>query len=364
MPDRQTERRLLPLFMRQIMPQRMQKTKLTLTGWMLIIVALGIGSAAYNTASNILFMTLSLLLSSLILSGFLSLINFKKLYWSLKVPEHLQVGEVGMAEVDLENQKRVFPSMSIGFVVGSSDDGSDTRIHLKHAVRAQESAALEWTFVPHKRGRHQVYLHGVESKFPFGFLLKSIGQTIEESVLVWPERADYDFSPATEGRRFLSGASVRNAGVGSDLLNLRHYVRGDAPRLIHWKATARLNKLVVRQLAQEGESGFHIWLDPTGAEWSELQFEQLCSTVCALAEDLFHMGRLETICIGEEAPIAVRGLRELHDAFDLLALLPRPDYQLPQKTISKIERRDLITFKPLGEGGVSIHVNGAQAGQA
>jgi hypothetical protein len=79
MEGRQRERRLVPLFLRQVLPKQHQRTKLTLTGWMLIIVSMGIGSAAYNTASNILFMTLSLLLSSLILSGILSLINFKKL---------------------------------------------------------------------------------------------------------------------------------------------------------------------------------------------------------------------------------------------------------------------------------------------
>ena len=94
---RQSERRFLPLFVRQLLPARIQKTKLTMTGWMLIIVAMGIGTAAYNTASNILFMTLSLMLSSLVLSGILSLINFKKLRWTLKAPKHLQVGEVGVA---------------------------------------------------------------------------------------------------------------------------------------------------------------------------------------------------------------------------------------------------------------------------
>ena len=64
------------------------RIKMTLTGWCLIVVSLGLGVAAYNTASNILFLTLSLLLSSLILSGVLSLINFKKLRWELRVPSH------------------------------------------------------------------------------------------------------------------------------------------------------------------------------------------------------------------------------------------------------------------------------------
>jgi uncharacterized protein (DUF58 family) len=371
MEGRQRERRLIPLFLRQLLPRQLQKTRLTMTGWMLIIVAMGIGSAAYNTASNILFMTLSLLLSSLILSGILSLINFRKLHWSLRGPEHLQVGEVGMAEVALENQKRIFPSMGVVFQVGTSAQPNPVRLYLKHALPAGQGSSLEWTFVPARRGSFQVHLHGVESKFPFGFLLKGIGETVEETVLVWPARGEYSFQPLVDGRRFQSGVSKSQAGSGSDLLNLRVYERGDPPRLIHWKATARMNKLMIRQLAQEGESGFHLRLDPVAAEWSVAQFEALCSTACALAEDLFHAGRLETAGVGRGEATVVRGLRELHDFFDQLALLERPRSgtrksaaAAPPTQTGSVERRNTITFRPQGEGGVSIHVNGTQAGQA
>jgi uncharacterized protein (DUF58 family) len=364
MVGRQRERRLVPLFLRQILPRQFQRTRLTLTGWMLIIVALGIGSAAYNTSSNILFMTLSLLLSSLVLSGILSLFNFSKLDWSLKAPEHLQVGEVGVAEVVLQNNKRIFPSMNIIFKVGISAEPKGRQLYLKQAVSAGEAASLEWTFVPAQRGRFEVYLYGVESKFPFGFLLKGFGDTVQETVLVWPARVEYHFSPSANGRRFQTGISQRKAGAGSDLLNVRPYERGDPPRLIHWKATARMNKLMTRQLAQEGESGFHLRVEPRGFDWGEAQFETLCSAACALAEDLFHAGRLETLRVGAADPIAVRGLREMHDFFDQLADLDLRASQPEATRMQEIERRNLITFKPCGESGVSIHVNGAQTGEA
>jgi uncharacterized protein (DUF58 family) len=355
---------LVPLFLRQILPKQLQKTKLTLTGWMLIIVALGIGTAAYNTSSNILFMTLSLLLSSLVLSGILSLINFSKLSWVLKAPEHLQVGEVGMAEVALKNGKRIFPSMSIVYQVSSSADASGQRLYMKHAVSAGDSASLEWTFVPERRGRFNIHLDGVESKFPFGFLLKGIGETTEACVWVWPARVEYTFSPLADGRRFQTGVSRSKAGSGSDLLNLRSYERGDPPRLIHWKATARMNRLMIRQLAQEGESGFHLWADLTASVWSAEQIETLCSAACALAEDLFQAGRLQTVRVGSGDSISVRGLREMHDFYDQLAKLEAPLPASVLRAVPEIERRNSISFKPCGESGVTIHVNGAQTGQA
>lgn len=357
------EKRVLPLFLRQILPKHLQRTKLTLIGWLLILVALGIGTAAYNTSSNILFMTLSLLLSSLVLSGLLSQINFHKLSWTLRPPEHLQVGETGMAEVVLRNRKRIFPSMCLALHVGSSGQDKTRRLYLEHALGAGETSCLEWTFEPGSRGRYTLFLNGLESMFPFGFIRKVAGRRETASVLVWPSRADYAFHSSAGGRRFLTGVSKRRAGAGSDLLNLRHYEKGDPPRLIHWKASARLNKLMTRQLAQEGESGYHVHVSTEAQNWAEAPFERLCSVVCALCEDLFRAGRLETVAIAGGDPLLIRGLRELHSLFDELALL-KPDKAPSPPPASVMARRNLITFKPLGEGGVAIYVDGTQSGQA
>ncbi len=353
------EHRFIPLFLRQLLPARFRRTKLTLTGWILVLVAMGIGSAAYNTASNILFMTLSLMLSSLVLSGILSQINFRRLKWELHAPQHLQAGEVGMAEVDVSNGKTLFPTMSICFRVGSSASDLEKRLYLKQALGAGESTKLEWTFVPRKRGRCRVSLSGVESQFPFGFLLKVMGESLEEEVLVWPERIEHVFAPENGGRRFLSGASKRQAGMGSDLLKLRAYERGDPPRLVHWKATARMGKLMIRQLAEEGEGGFHLYLDPDASLWSGEQFEMLCSLACSLAEALFQIGRLETTRIAGEPPMRMRSLRDLHDFFDELAVLePLRERSHPVSG----SMPNLITFRPSGERDVTIYVNESNAG--
>jgi uncharacterized protein (DUF58 family) len=359
---RQREQRFLPLFIRQLLPRRVQKTRLTLTGWFLIIVALGIGSAAYNTASNILFLTLSLMLSSLVLSGILSLINFRKLQWHLKVPTHLQAGEVGVSEIELKNSKRIFPTMSICFRVGTSELDKDSSLYLPSALAAGTSSQLEWTFTPQRRGACQIFLRGVASKFPFGFLNKSFGGEQERSLLVWPARTSYDFKPQPAGRRYLTGIARRASGLGSDLLNIRSYVPGDPPRLIHWKATARVNKLMVRQLAQEGESGFNLQLDPDQSLWSESQFERLCSVACSLADDLFHTGRLDSAGVIGEERVAVRSMRDLHGFFDRLAELSPVSHQ--NTTAERHLSKNQITFRPLGEGGIAIYVDDLQVGQA
>jgi len=358
---RQSEYRFLPLFLRQILPKQVRRTKLTLTGWMLVFVAIGIGSAAYNTASNILFMTLSLLLSSLVLSGMLSLINFRKLKWELNTPTHLQAGEVGVAEINLENGKSVFPCMSICFRVGRSGSAEEAPLYLSHALPASGRATLEWTFEPQRRGPCRLCLEGLESKFPFGFLVRSVGQVQEREVLVWPARIAYSFTPKAVGRRLLSGSSRRHSGLGNDLLNIRAYVSGDAPRLIHWKATARTNKLMVRQLAQEGEGGFHLEIDPDAARWPGESFETLCSIAFSLADDLFHAGRLETVRILGFDRVIVRGLRDLYGIFDTLSTLVPMTGAVRSPEGGHLTNQ--ITFRPLGSAGAAIYVDELQAGQ-
>ena len=210
--NRQQEKRFVPLFLRQILPSHMLQTRLTLTGWCLIVVSFGIGLAAYNTASNILFLTLSLLLSSLVLSGILSWVNFRKLQWALQAPLHLKVGEVGMAEVDLANGKTLFPAMAICFRVNSEMTNETERLYMQQALGAGESCKLEWTFVPQQRGSFQLRLSGVQSQFPFGFLQKTIGSDSETSVLVWPARINYIFQASPGGATHCCGSLTQACG--------------------------------------------------------------------------------------------------------------------------------------------------------
>ena len=74
-----------------LIPPKGHRIVPTPAGYALILVSLGLGTAAYNTASNILFMALSLLLSSLILSGILSWVNFKGTKWRMTTASSYRV---------------------------------------------------------------------------------------------------------------------------------------------------------------------------------------------------------------------------------------------------------------------------------
>ena len=149
--------------------------------------------------------------------------------------------------------------------------------------------SLDWLVKPvTQRGEAVVELVTVGSLFPFGFLKKNIGLALRESVLVWPAQISYQWTGASAVHSGSQGQRTARAGRGDDLLALRNYAQGDSHRLIHWKASARLGHLMIRQFAAESHDGYMLRLDTPAAVWSRPeQFELLCSFVATMAEDLF-----------------------------------------------------------------------------
>lgn len=72
--------------------------------------------------------------------------------------------------------------------------------------------------------------------------------------------------------------------------SIRDYVRGDSPRSIHWKSTARAGQLMVREYEAEGIPHFDISFD-LKANWSSTeQFELAISTIASLLTLAQRMG--------------------------------------------------------------------------
>jgi uncharacterized protein (DUF58 family) len=388
-----------------VYPQRAHRIVPTSSGVVLIGLSLGIGTAAYNSSSNILFITLSLLLACLILSGVLSWLNLRGVRWRLRLTPPLRAGQEAAVVLELRNGKDFLPTYGLWFelVAGAV---ADTRNHRPEStwtgrnldvrkMLAQADAAktrdllalrtrldphgeaqLEWIFTPAKRGALRVELASVGSLFPFGFLKKAIGTGLRTDAVVWPAPVEYRRHAVAALRRPTGGERVVRAGSGADLLALRRYEPGDSHRLIHWKASARLRTLLVRQFAAESTEGFALWLRTDAAVWRRPeQFELLVSFCATLAEDLFRAGRLTSVALDDAPPTAVRRVPDLEAFLDQLAAVqprtkdaataapPQSDAQRGENAGSpwQVERQNVMTFAPDGAHGVAAYVDGKKA---
>lgn len=349
-----------------VYPRSAERILPTVPGVFLIALCLGIGMAAYNTANNILFITLSLLLACLILSGVLSWLNFKGVTWRLTVAPPLRVGQSAAVSLELRNAKRFLPTYGLWFEVRSSSEPQGIRLMQRARLDpAGGDLRLDWVFRPATRGLEKIELASAGSLFPFGFLKKHLGGHARREVLIWPAPVEYQRFSVPAWSRPQGGDRVARVGQSGDLLALRKYSPGDSHRLIHWKASARLRQLMVRQFAAESQEGFSLWLESDAEVWSRPeQFELLCSFAVTLAEDLFKAGRLSSVAINDEAAQPVRRVTDLEAFFDRVALLKPRTRSLSAGTPGMLRRRNLLTFVPDGARGILAHVDGNKAASA
>jgi len=372
----------------------------TVSGTILILLSFGIGTAAYNTANNILFITLSLLLACLILSGVVSWLNFRGVAWRVRLAPPLRAGQETAVAIDLRNEKKSLPTYGLWFdlmtrpvpppplagappaedrpvreiLAAFEKSRTRCRLFLRGRLDPGGAARIDWVFKPGQRGRQRVELEGVGSLFPFGFLQKHIGSGSWREVIVWPASIEYRRWATGAARPQASGVRTARAGSGGDLRALRKYESGDSHRLIHWKASARMRQLLVRQFAAESQASVALWLQTRAETWTHPeQFELAVSLAATLAEDLFHAGKLVSVALNAEPARLVRRVRDLEAFLDELAVVqPVADGTVarvpsPAKGAPRGEgtpptfgngRNNLLTFAPEGTRGVAAYIDG------
>ncbi|MCZ6673303.1 MAG: DUF58 domain-containing protein [Verrucomicrobia bacterium] len=361
MSERTNRKSLLRKLIRVIIPPKGHRTIPTISGYVLIFVSLGIGVAAYNTSSNILFITVSFLLSSLVLSGVLSSLNFSKLSWRLIAQSPYRVNRKAFVRMEVSNGKRFLTTYSIWFDMLASMNEIKGRLPLARRLNPERNVSLEWEFLPKKRGLEKLSIQNIGSQFPFGFLSKIMPAEEHVAVHVWPERIDFSFNPIGGSEIHFQGQTLKRKGSGEDLIGIRDYQIGDPRKQINWKATARRQKLMVREMAEDKQPGYILSVDTSHAAWkNEDHLEHLCRFSASLAEDLFTRNQLSATIVNGSEPLAIRCIVDLEEFLNALAILQ------PVEISPDIgaHRANVISFEPVYPGGVHALVGLQKAGQA
>jgi uncharacterized protein (DUF58 family) len=223
-------------------------------------------------------------------------------------------------------------------------------------------ARAEWPFKPARRGIERVELTGAVSRFPFGFARKTVVTGLRREVRVWPARVAYELAGAAAASQRPASIEIPRAGDGAELHNLRRYRAGDSHRHIHWKASARLGHLLVRQNAAESTATFYLRFDANTGAWTRPgQFERACSLAATLAEDLFRDQQLAGVALNDEEESPVRGLADLESFLDRLATIEPGE---PVRRRQEPRPVATITIEPDGEGGALARLDGEVAARA
>ena len=223
------------------------------------LAALAIGLAAFNTGNNLCYLLLSVMLAFLILSLALAIRGLPSFEVARIIPRHIHAGEAFPVTLVLRRRSGWLPLFSAR-VTDLLEGGqvAGTGYLLQMGPRSKVECAYRA-----RLGRRGVYqLEGVrmESSFPFGFFRRVREIPCPGEILVYPQTLPCvtwaAWSPVPIGEQ-----QHAQKGMGTDLYGLRDYQQGDSARLIHWKVSARTQRLVAREFETEEKKRLTLLLD-------------------------------------------------------------------------------------------------------
>jgi uncharacterized protein (DUF58 family) len=239
--------------------------KITREGWLYILGIMLISLAALNTGNNLLFLILASLIAIILMSGILSSITLSGVAMRLQLPEHIFAGQPVRASIELENEKLTLPSFSLRVEAVTAKNSPPAALletpvyfpYLPKRGRAHQTVPISFP----ARGVYRQDAFRIVTRFPFGFLQKAHRVEPRTEALVYPSveptREFFEILPGLEG-----AMESLAKGRGQDLYALRDYVPTDTARHVHWKASARLGSLMVREFTREDDARVLLVLDP------------------------------------------------------------------------------------------------------
>ena len=144
---------------------------------------------------------------------------------------------------------------------------------------------------PSRRGPVAMADWWLETGDPLGlFKLRRRGKD-GEVALVLPRFAALRAQPL--GRELEASVTAPRAGSGTEVFGVRQYQRGDPLRRIHWRSTARIGELIVREFEPPGVQNLGIFLDPTPT--SDAEADQVARIAASEAWDCLRAGGRVTL---------------------------------------------------------------------
>ena len=304
----------------------------TARGWLICVtgVALWIAGRAFGAAAleQLGFGLLSLVVIAVIVVK----TGKHKISVSRRVaPDRVQAGREVIVTLKISNEGRgAAPLLLLEDHIPSELSG-----RARFALNGIESGGHRQTAYrlrPGRRGRYTIGPLALTICDPFGVArITSVG-TEASSFLAYPKTERLSL-PKDSGKRRTTVVSARRQPTGArgeDFYTLREYVEGDDLRRIHWPATAKRNRYMIRQEEVPWHARATILLNDTDGAYVWATWERSVEVAASLA-DLYHRSAYNFRLIGveEHGVDSGRGTDHFHRCLDLLATV-RPAQKNPQ----------------------------------
>jgi hypothetical protein len=293
-----------------------RKLRVTREGKFFVLITVAMGFAAINTGNNLLYLLLGMLLSLIMLSGVLSETAVRG-----AIAERLLDGR-GFAGTPRHTLLRVENSSGrlSGYSLKIREHLEDEEVtqqpqpvfHLGPGAR--RDLTLRMTFP--RRGRYHSYGLRVETGFPFALFEKTRLFELPKDLLVYPRLLD-EVAVEEQIEQLLGDATESlRAGRGLDDYGVRDQRAGDPLNRVHWKLTAKKDRLVIREFDDPRGREFNLFL--MNVAGSHESGEHAISFAATILEALGRSGALSAPD-GQDLRLRFATLDCLDDGDDLLS---------------------------------------------
>ncbi len=233
------------------------RLRFTRWGGVFLVLTLVLAFAAVNSGNNGLIAVLGAALGSYVISGAWSREVLGNVSASVRLPKETFAGRPALFEIELNNAGRIFPAY--GLIIRAADG---TIVLAEGCVGPGEKVkrTISWCF--DRRGRRKFGSWRLEVVLPLGFFVKSKEILESQSILVYPAPV-----PGPVGRREGDEADrgverFMDRGREGDVFQLRDFRDGDDTRQVHWKQTARQQRMISVDRRRAVDKPLIIRLDP------------------------------------------------------------------------------------------------------
>ncbi len=249
-----------------------QRLRWTREGVIYGIVWLGLLGTGLMQQINLILLVAALAAGPVVGSIWSSGAMLRKLRFTRRVPPYAFSGEPFWIDYTLENDRR--HSAALALILSDEIAPVDRSIAGGSSlyprgffprVAGRSQAKVRWEGVAPPRGRYRLRSFDLVTRSPFGSARAAGLGGEPTTITIYPtvgqltRRWQQLHREASETRR---GSRHDRSIQQQEYHGLRDYRPGDSPRWIHWRTSARLGQLMVKEFEQQHEPDLAVLVDP------------------------------------------------------------------------------------------------------
>jgi len=348
--------------------------RFTREGWYFLGVLLFVIGGAVAQELNLLLVLSGMMLGPLIFHARIVSLTLRRLRVRRRVPRRICAGEPLHVRIGVINPRRHLSAWLLNV-----QDQLRLVSNAQH-VKAQSPTKVD-VIVPRvspgeefwvsyrahltRRGRYAFGPMVVSTRFPLGLLKASRIHAVKAELLVSPQLGHLtpEWTKLIQAEHSGTQQPLSRQGLTEgEFYGLREWRPGDSRRWVHWRTSARLNTLAVRQFEQQRREAFalllDLWLPPEPTTDQIVRVELAISFAATAITELGRAGsrRLVIACAGTNVDhwTAAASPALAEELMEALAVVDGGEGTLPSAC------RHLVAHWPRGTPGVVISTRPSQ----